>query len=93
MGRLGWHDDLLVQLVAHLLQRFFENVVVEGQTVLGDSGFGIQRYLKVVSMQVFSLRVAEQGEVRGGKVQILFADFDGCCLHCVRLPPRWVKTL
>jgi hypothetical protein len=44
-------------------------------------------------VQVLSFCVAEQREMRSGKVQILFADFDSGGLHGSSLPPVQVKTL
>ena len=43
-------DDNIVQLVAELLQRVFQDVVVKRQAIGADGGRGIQCDLKIVAM-------------------------------------------
>jgi hypothetical protein len=46
-----------------------------------------------MTVQVLPFGIAEQGEVSGGKVQVLFADFDGGVLHGQSLSLQQVKAL
>ena len=61
---------------SHSALSVFQGVVVERQAIVMYRRGSIKRDLKIVPMQVFTFGGAEQGEVGGRKMQILFADFD-----------------
>ena len=66
----------VIQTVADTLHQRFEGYKIENDARPVKFPFHDDRHLVIVSMQRFSLAIAENQEMRGSKVEIIFGDFD-----------------
>ena len=66
----------VIQTVANTLHQRFERDKIEHHAGRIEFSLHHDRDLIIVSVQRFSLAVAENQEMRGSKVEIIFGDFD-----------------